>query len=507
MTSRYWNTGRWLATAAMTGLLFTGSLVTAEEAAPVAAKPATWELKPDIMGILLQVPALKQPLPKGWQPTLFWWQVPLSFDNPAKLKEELQALSARGLLPCIELEAEFNTAPATLDKRIAEAKAVAAAGFPVHLAMKGVLDLYRFPDGKLVSHADAPNVGKKDAVGGAFPCLILKDGWKARAEYTNLIFKKFADAKIPVAGVWYDYEGHPHPWNGIFEHSQSCPGCRKEYPAGVLDDRNQFMAWCMDAHAEGIAAAFAKPIRATYPQATIGFYGYAESIREHPYTDWCGVVHPPSGIKPLEIDVIQPVCYAQSSAARRYFNADWPISREEMDKVYFATLLRAASQLHHNIRANQFIMPFVSSWVMSPGDERVPRMSKPLYREFLRHAILRGARGFYCFNVAPPYGTMADFYNELVDLNVVYNGMFAHREFLENGVPLNDTWADPKDATAVIWSGLRLGDKAIVRVVAFGPGPRMVEIIPFPGRTVRLNASPEGMGYIVDQAGGIQAVE
>jgi hypothetical protein len=267
------------------------------------------------------------------------------------------------------------------------------------------------------------------------------------------------------------------------------------------------MAWCMDAHAEALATAFAKPVRARFAQALIGFYGYVESSRAHPYTDWCGVIRPPSGIKPPEIDAIQPVCYVQSSAARRYYNADWPITREEMDAVYFATLLRAASQAHHNLRPNQFVMPFVSSWVKSAGDDRVPRMSKPLYREFLRHALLRGARGFYCFNVAPPYGTMADYYDELVDINVVYNGMFAHRAFLENGVPMNDTWADPKDPTAVIWSGLRLGDQALVRVVAFGPGPRVVEIVPFPGLAVRLNATPEGTGYIVDKAGKVQAVD
>ena len=56
----------------------------------------------------------------------------------------------------------------------------------------------------------------------------------------------------------------------------------------------------------------------------------------------------------------------------------------------------------------------------------------------------------------------------------------------------------------MVWSGLRLGDKALVRVVALGEAPRVVEIIPFPGVAVRLIASPEGSGYIVDKAGGIQ---
>ena len=151
-------------------------------------------------------------------------------------------------------------------------------------------------------------------------------------------------------------------------------------------------------------------------------------------------------------------------------------------------------------------MPFVGSLVdESPKD--APRMSKPLYREFLRHAILRGARGFYCYNVAPPFGAMADYYAELADINVVYNEMFASpcREFLEGGTVLNDLWPDPKDANAVVWSGLAKGDQALLRVMTLGATGKEVDLVPFSGgKAVRLTATPDGSSYLVSRSGAVK---
>jgi hypothetical protein len=482
---------------------------------PSASQPP-WEQHPALEGILRHVPPLVRPPPAGWQPTLFWWQVPLAFGDPVQLRAELDGLAARGLSPCIDFCADyedFRAYPATaesLARDIARAKAVADAGFPVHLAMKGVLGLYTLPggaQGQTVRHADAPDPDRKDDVGNLVPCLILKQGWTARAEHLRRLCQRLAEAGVPVAGVWYDYEDHPHPWNGVWEMNRACPSCRKEYPAGVLDDRERFVAWTFDAHAEAIATAFARPVREVFPRALVGQYGYVVSSEAHPYTDWCGLCYPPSAVKPVEIAAVMPVCYAQSSAARRYFNADWPIGSRPMDAVYFATMLRAVSQLHANIRADQRIIPFVSSWVGAPQDTQVPRLSKALYREFLRHAVLRGARGFYCFNVAPPYGPMADFYAELADINAVCNELFAQREFLEGGTPLNDAWPDPKDASATVWSGLRHGDRALVRVVTLAAAPCWVDVVAWPGAATRLLATPAGVTYLVEASGRVQTVE
>lgn len=475
-----------------------------------AVDQAEWDKTPMVSGIVAKVPALKYPFPKNWEPTRYWWKAPLSFDNPTKLKGELQALAARGLSPCVELCGDYPLLPENLAKSVAEAKAVAAVGFPVNLVMNGVMDLCRTPDGKVVRHADSPDSARQDGC----PCIPLKDGWKARAAHLDILFQKLADAKAPVTAVWYDYESHPTPWNGQFEYCQKCPGCRKDIPVGVLDDRGRFVAWSLDLWKNAMAEAFAKPVRRAFPNAKTGFYEYIVSSSEHPVmmAAQLGCVIPPTEKNPPEIDFVMPVCYAWKDASRRFFNSDWPIEQREMDAVYLATMLRGIGNHHWNLRPDQTLMPFVSSFIpfLGAAREDVPRMSKPLYREFLRHAILRGARGFFCYNVAPPFGPMPDYYEELVDINVVYNEMFAptHREFLEGGTVLNDLWPDPKDSNAVVWSGLAKGKQALLRVMTLGATAKEVDIVPFSGgKAVRLMAFPGGASYRVSRSGAVDRLD
>lgn len=491
----------WLAVAA--GL---AGAVSATE----ATNAPTWETQPEVAGMVARVPLLKHPFPKGWQQTLFWWPPSLSPSNPATLSMDLQNLAERGLVPYVGLDAEPQAKPVIVEGEIALAKAIAAAGYPVHIQMLGALDLYVDSEGKRVRHADAPEAGVQDAVGGTMPCLIQKTGWGLRAHHIEGLMRRFADAKVPVAAVWYDYEGHPHPWNGVFEANGKCPSCRKECPAGVLDSRSRFLAWTHEMHTEALVDTFAKPVLAVFPKTTLGFYGYTVSSQEHRYTDTAGVCWPPSERNPAEISFVMPVCYADTALARRFFNADWPIDTEAMDAVYFATLLRTVSNVRSNLRADQTLMPFVSSYVSSGNSASVPRMSKSSYREFLRHAILRGARGFYCFNVAPPYGTMEDYYQELAEINAVYNELFAPatRAFLEGDiVVLNNAWPDPKAAGSVVWSGLRKGNKALVRIVKLGDTSGETEVVVFPGKATRLLASPAGATYVVSADGRAKSVE
>lgn len=511
------------------------------EPAPVP----TWETKPEVAGILACVPPLQHPFPKRWQPTLYWWQAPLSFDNPKKLKAELRGLTERGLSSCIVLEAEYNIAAATIAKRVAEAKAIDRAGYPVNIQMNGALNLYRLPDGKLVVHADSPDAGKKGDVGEEFPCLLLRDGWDARAKHIRGLMEKFAAAGVRVAAVWYDYEGMPYVWNGELGHLGRCPSCQKQFKdiarvqktgkdlPPLSDGFDVWVAWATDFWAEAVTEAFAKPVRAVYPSAKIGFYGFTVSSPARPTGG--------AEVNPPEIDVVQPVCYAQPvSFAQNYFGTPGKVPQRELDQAYFLGLLGGVTGQIGNLRANQLLMPFVCGYC--DGNGVALRMSRSIYREFLRHAILRGARGFYCFNTAPPYTAMVDYYSELADINAVYNELFAYRRFLEGGEPINQDWMTPitpvtakgdwrqpsntntwsrgatvngirvwlptpKVKEAAVWSGLRKGDEALIRVVALGETAAFLDATPFPGVTVRLLASPAGATYIVDRSGHTRSVE
>ncbi len=459
---------------------------------------AAWRSTPAVHGLATCVPELAYPLPEGWLPTLFWWQVPLSYDNAAALEGELRVLAARGLSPCIELRGDYQAPAEHIENAIDSARALAAAGIPVNLAMKGGLSLYRLPDGTLARHADAPDDEQKDAHGKIFSWLPLRDGWTAMAMHLEQLFARFAAATIPIAGVWYDYEDHPHPWNGMWQHSGRCARCRQAIGDENLKDRESWLTWVYNLNVEALATAFAGPVEAALPAAEVGFYGYVPSTEEYPTMPWLGTsyAYPPRRINPSSIDVAQPVCYASRGIAAKAGNHD---------AAYLATLLNAIRHVQRNLRIDQRLMPYVCSEVTPHHFAQAPRLSKAMYREFLRHTILRGARGFYCFNVAPPYMPTPEHYSELADINSVYNELFAppFREFLEGGVVLNDSYLDPAEESAIVWSGMRRGNRALIRVLSLG-APTIVEIAPFPDLTVHLIAPSGGKSYLVDESGSIE---
>ena len=216
----------WIVILAVLGLC----KVTLAAEAPTPAKSlATWEQRPDISGIIANVPELKHPLPAGWQPTLCWEEPALSYSDPAKLKVELAELWKRGILPRIGLPGDYGVDPKQIDQAVAQAKAVADAGLPVNIQVLGAMDLYKLEDGKILRHPDMPDMKNVKDVWD-LPCITIKDGWKRRADHLRGLYKKFVDAKIPVAAVWFDYEGSPCPWNGQFEATNACPSCRKLLP-------------------------------------------------------------------------------------------------------------------------------------------------------------------------------------------------------------------------------------------------------------------------------------
>ena len=208
----------------------TAMAVTEVEAPTPAGSYVFWEQNLGVAGIIANVPELKHPMPKGWQPTLYWEAPKLAMDDPAKLKNELAELWKRGIVPRVGLTGDYGVPPKEVDAVVAQAKAIADAGLPVNIQILGSLDLYRLEDGKLLRHKDMPDMSKVKDVWD-LPCITIKDGWKRRGDYLRGLYKKFTDAKVPVRGVWFDYEGSPYPWNGQLARTKACPSCCKLIPA------------------------------------------------------------------------------------------------------------------------------------------------------------------------------------------------------------------------------------------------------------------------------------
>jgi len=144
-------------------------------------------------------------------------------------------------------------------------------------------------------------------------------------------------------------------------------------------------------------------------------------------------------------------------------------------------------------------------------DNPDPRFLKPMsqraFREVVWHAFLRGASTIYVFNLGyptkPQTVTPALSFESIEDVRSVYDSLLARREFLDKGEPVNFKFPALFGAEPV-WSGLRLGDRCLVRTFTLGAVPAKVQVTPFPGVTLTLDAPPEGATCIIHKDGRIE---
>jgi hypothetical protein len=95
-------------------------------------------------------------------------------------------------------------------------------------------------------------------------------------------------------------------------------------------------------------------------------------------------------------------------------------------------------------------------------------------------------------------------FESIEDVRVVYDELLEHREFLDKGEPMN--FDGPTEA-GVVWSGLRLKDRCLVRVGTLGNAPGAVTIEAFPGMKRDLAVPAEGAAYLLYADGRVQAVK
>ena len=82
----------------------------------------------------------------------------------------------------------------------------------------------------------------------------------------------------------------------------------------------------------------------------------------------------------------------------------------------------------------------------------------------------------------------------------IYDEMLAYSEYLDRGENMNLVVPGKQD-DGVLWSGLRLADRAVVRVVKQGGDDGKVEIEAWPGKRVTLDAPRAGRTYLLAPKG------
>ncbi len=92
---------------------------------------------------------------------------------------------------------------------------------------------------------------------------------------------------------------------------------------------------------------------------------------------------------------------------------------------------------------------------------------------------------------------------EVEDAVAAYDDLLAFREFLAGGEVLN--YQVPRELDdGVVWSGMRLGDRAVIRIFKQGGGTGRQEVRPWGEKTFELEAAREGRSYLLERSGEVK---
>ncbi|MBF0154297.1 MAG: hypothetical protein HQL64_11205 [Magnetococcales bacterium] len=362
------------------------------------------------------------------------------------------------------------------------------------------LDAQQIPAALALQQAGSPVV-VMDARGGLWPYAAEKGdphrfspgdltGWAHVAKGFRATLEAFRQAGVKVDGFWLDFEGQPSM--AAYDMVKNTPAYRDLLPAGALTTREAFLNFRRQFWVQLMSAYVAAPLREYYPQALITNWVITLSSPERPVIDWYGQPHPPLG--PTLFTATTPVAYAIDTAFLNGWQQEYPWDQEHVDRFFMNVMLRQVSDNGWNLQRQApylKVIPWVARWVPDHPKREVPVMSREAYREALRHLWLRGVHAMQVFNpVHAGYRDMA--IDEVVDATMVYDDMLNYKEFLDQGEVLNFAYPGSQEA-GLLWSGLRLGDRAVVRLHDQGgaEGSHTLEL--WPGQRVALHL-PKGQG-------------
>lgn len=407
--------------------------------------------------------------------------------------DDYRELARRGLTQAIRLDEKFIPMALALQQAGLKVIVVQGAG-----GMSG--------DAPDVAHRLDPDF--KAPRGRVNPCPLIFEGWHNRAMKNRELFRTFKAAGVTLDGLWMDDEGQPWGREVEWEQSRHCSRCRTLFPAGVLDSVASYAGFIGRLKQDLYSAYMAAPVREVFPACLVLNWGLIVSTPEAPTPSyWGNTWHSPrtAGL----FTGLNPVAYGNDIDYTNYWSSAWkdpagtPLDAAHMDRLYTQVMLAQVSRNAENAEKwapDLLCIPWVCRYCPDMGDARVPELTRPRYREILRHIWLRGADSMQVFN--PPRPALPGLpLEEIEDAVSVYDEMLAYREFLDGGTVLNTALSAAAD-DGVVWSGLKRGDRAVIRAFTQGSAPVVFSVKPWADRPAfELEAPPAGVTFLLSAAG------
>lgn len=361
--------------------------------------------------------------------------------------------------------------------------------------------------------------------GESYPIVPLAGSGYAYYQYRSRLDVLKNGGITSIAGLWADYEGQPHPWNGTYDANADANYPARAYYAAmhvdptVLNSKlDTFLPYTADLKYALMDQSARQALTDVYGSAAMfGNYGNYASSTATPYQDLNGTPYPTNALKAGT--VAQPALYANTVRLPAYFAPDEQITQGKVDDIHWFLLMRSFSTSAANDAPGQLTVPYVSSFVndinLTSNPELAPfvnwGMSDATYKEFLKHIWLRGADGMSTFN---PYSTSGGYMTadnslrQIANVSAVLDEMLNYRDFLDAGSPMTFAFDSAVNYNArTIWSGLSRDTDAIVQVTSIDGSTGPASFSAF-GQNFNLPAKANtGVTYYITSAGDYHRVD
>lgn len=338
-----------------------------------------------------------------------------------------------------------------------------------------------------------------------YVCPLMLAGWNVRANKVRATLTKFKEAGVKVTGYWMDWEGEPWPLKAQWEQAKACTRCREQFPAGVLDDWERYRSHIALLRADLFSAYLAAPALEIFPTCSVTNWEAVVSMPDNITWSWTQS----RSLPPQQIGLLtgsNPIAYGNDALYRIHWKklGNLPLNQETMDRLYTSVELAQVSQNEANQMrwsAEKQTIPWVDRYCPDADDSKIPIMSRERYREVLRHLWLRGTDAMQIFQpVRKGHESIAT--EEIEDAVAIYDEMLEYRKFLDAGKVMN-TAVPALQEKGPIWSGLLLGDEAVVRAFVQDSKPKDFALRPWEDSpAVKLTAPPSGATYrLIHRAG------